>query len=157
MRNEEPYGPPEPEALRREFRFKPTEFEVANRPVDATPANAPIDVNQLYRQANAPKPPPPARGNPTAPPPAENEVHAVLRANLARAQAQGENEVIPARRRLSRRKRDYWLLLALGNALVVGIVLAVGINAMTLAFGFTGIVVLSLVLTWIMWMVLDDY
>jgi len=153
MRSEEPHGPPEPEPPRREFRFKPTEFEVTNRPADATAANAPIDVSQLYRQANAPRPKAPA----TTPRSADNEVHSLLRANLAHAQAKGENEVIPRRRRLSRRQRDYWLLLFGGNLLVVGIVFAAGINTMTLAFGFAAMAVLSLVLTWIMCFVLDDY
>ena len=96
VKNEDPLGPPEPESPRREFRFKPTEFEVTNRPADGTPGNAPIDVTQLYRQANA---------SPVAPSQTENEVHAMLRANLAKDAAKGLNEVIPARRRLSRRRR----------------------------------------------------
>jgi hypothetical protein len=153
VKNEEPLGPPEPEPPRREFRFKPTEFEVANRPADDTPGNAPIDVQQLHRQAKAPSPAPGA----VAPSQAENQVHAMLRANLAKDAARGLNEVIPARRRLSRRKRDFWLILIGGNLLVVGIVLFLGINAMTLAFGFVAMAVLSIILTWIMWFVLDDY
>ena len=40
---------------------------------------------------------------------------------------------------------------------VVGIILGVGVNTMTLAFGAVAIPVLSFVVTWIMWYVLDDY
>jgi hypothetical protein len=154
MRNEEPHGPPEPEPPRREFHFKPTEFEVTNRPADDTPGHAPIDVQQLYRQANTPQPPAPGVILPSQ---AENEVHAILRANVARDDAQGRNAVVPGRRRMSRRKRDYWLLLGGGNLLVVLIVLGLGVNVMTFAFGFAAIVLLSLVLTWMMWFVMDDY
>jgi hypothetical protein len=153
VKNEEPLGPPEPEPPRREFRFKPTEFEVANRPADDTPGNAPIDVTQLYRQATKP----PVAPGTAAPRPAENEVHAMLRANLAKEEAKGLNTVLPQVRRLSRRKRDFWLILTGGNVLVVGIVLLLGINAMTLAFGFVAMAVLSIILTWIMWFVFDNY
>ena len=153
VKNEEPHGPPEPEPPRREFQFKPTTFEVANRPAGETPADRPIDVHQLNRQAAAPKPVPGA----VAPSSAENEVHAILRANLARAQAKGENEVILQPRPPSRRKRDFWLLFIGGNLLVVG---AVGVghkNAVTLIFGLSAIVFFSLGLIWVMWVVMDDY
>jgi hypothetical protein len=153
VKNEEPQGPPEPEPPRREFHFKPTEFEVTNRPVNATPADAPIDVRQLYRQGATPSPPTHAG---TKPAPAENDVHDILRANLARAQAKGQNEVIPVRR-VSRRKRDYWLLLIGGNLTVVGLVLLLQKNFVTLVFGFSAMILVSIALTWIMWFVMDDY
>lgn len=154
MRNEEPQGPPAPEPPRREFHFKPTEFEVANRPAGATPADAPIDVKQLFRQAQT-KSPPPAAGA-AAPAPAKNEVHDLLRANLARARAQGEHDVIPVRR-VSRRKRDYWTLLIGGNLLVVAVVLLLQKNVISLIFGFSAMVFVSIAVTWIMWFVMDDY
>jgi hypothetical protein len=153
MRNEEPHGPPEPEPPRREFHFKPTEFETTNRPADDTPGNAPIDVQQLYRQAGA-RPPPPAANAPVK---AENEVHAILRANVAQAEAKGLNEVIPQPRRPSRRKRDFWLLLAGGNLLVVGTVGVLHKNVITVIFGFSAMVFFSLGLIWVMWVVMDDY
>lgn len=153
MRNEEPHGPPEPESPRREFQFKPTEFETTNRPADDTPGNASIDVQQIHRQATPPSSPPVA----PAPKPAENEVHAILRANLAQANAKGQNEVIPESRRPSRRKRDYWLLLVGGNLAVAGAVSLMHKNVVTLAFGFSAMVFCSLALTWVMWVVLDDY
>jgi hypothetical protein len=153
MRNEEPHGPPEPEPPRREFHFKPTEFEITNRPADDTPGNAPIDVQQFYRQAGVPSPSPAV----PAPVKAENEVHAILRANVAQAEAEGLNKVVPQPRRLSRRKRDYWLLLVGGNLLVVGLVSVLHKNVVTLAFGFGAMIFCSLALTWVTWVVLDDY
>ena len=80
----------------------------------------------------------------------------MLRENVAREKALGLNEVIP-RRRPSRRKRDYWLLLVGGNLLVLGAVSVMQRNIVTLAFGFSAMVFCSLALTWIMWVVLDDY
>lgn len=150
VKSDAPHGPPEPEPPRRDFKFKPTEFETTNRPADDTPGNARIDVKELNRQAAAPPP-----ANPPAP--AENEVHALLRANLARAQAKGENEVIPQPRRPSRRKRDFWLLFIGGNLLFAGAVGALDKNAVTVIFGFSGMVFFSLGLIWVMWVVMDDY
>ena len=153
VKNDDPIGPPEPEPPPREFRFKPTKFERANRPADKTPDNAPIDVQQLYRQANATPPSPRA----TPPPPADNDVHAILRANLARAKAQRLNEVVPQRRQPSRRKRDFWTLFIGGNSLVVGAVCLLHKNPVTLVFGLSAIVFFSLGLIWVMWVVMDDY
>ena len=145
-------GPPDPpEALPREFHFKPTAFARANRPADATPGNAPIDVAQLYRAASAPAP------APAAPRKAENEVHAILRANLAADVAKGLNQVVLQNRRPSRRKRDYWLVLVGGNLGFAGAMLLAHKNVVTLVFGFSGMVFFSIGLTWIMWAVLDDY
>ncbi|MEO6874681.1 MAG: hypothetical protein ABI222_07655 [Opitutaceae bacterium] len=145
--------PREPEATPRTFRFKPTEFERANTPSDNTPGNTPIDVKQHFRRAAAPKSP--AAGLTQAK--AENEVHAMLRANLAKAEAKGLNAVRAQPRRTSRRTRDYWLLLIGGNLLVIGLLCVMSKNVMTLAFGFSAMVFCSLALTWIMWGVLDDY
>jgi hypothetical protein len=151
VKNDEPLGPPEPEPPRREFRFKPPEFDVANRPVKATPTDAPIDVHQLHRLA---RPPPPTAD---APAPAENEIHAILRANLARAEAKGEHELILEPRPPSRRKRDFWLLLIGGNLVVAGAVGGLHKNVITVVFGFSAMVFFSLGLIWVMWFVMDDY
>jgi len=148
-----PPNPPEPETPRREFQFKPPEFERANRPVNESQDSAPIDVRQLYRQAGSPPPAPGA----IAPSQADNEIHAILRANVARAEAQGLNQVIPQRRRPSRRKRDFWLLFVSGNLLVVASVSGLHRNAVTLVFGLSAIVMFSLGLIWVMWVVMDDY
>lgn len=152
MKHDEPEGPPAPEPPPREFKLKPTQFERVNRPADATPGNAPIDVQQLYRQANASPP------RPSAPPPAtaKNDVHAILRANLEEAKAKGLYDVIP-QRRTSRRKRDFWVLLIGGNVLMLGALAVMHRNPVTLVFGFSAMVFCSLALTWVMWFVMDDY
>lgn len=149
MRNEDPLGPPEPERPPRTFQFKPTEFEISNRPPGATPADRPIDVRQLNRLAG---PPPPS-----AAAPAENEIHTLLRANLARSQAQGEHELMLPLRRPSRRKHDFWLLLIGGNLLAAGAVGVLHRNVITVVFGFSAMVFFSLGLIWVMWFVMDDY
>lgn len=143
--------PPEPAPPPREFHFKPTEYERANRPAGATPGNAPITVAQLYRAAGGPGPSPAARTQP------ENEVHAILRANLAANDAKGLNQFVIEQRRPSRRKRDYWLVLTAGNLVFGGFMILAHKNVISLVFGFSGMIFFSIGLTWIMWMVLDDY
>ncbi len=153
VKNDDPQGPPPPDPPPREFKLKPTEFERVNRPADATPGNAPIDVRQLYKQANAS--PPLQKASP--PPAAENDVHAILRANVDEAKAQGHYDVIPERQRVSRRTRDFWMLLIGGNVLMVGALAVLHRNPVTLVFGFSAMVFCSLALTWVMWFVMDDY
>ena len=148
-----PPNPPTPEPPQRGSPPKPPNFERVNRPVNESQDSAPIDVKQLYRQAGTPPPAPGA----VAPSKAENEIHAILRANVARAEAQGLNQVIPERRRPSRRKRDFWLLFISGNLLVVASVSGLYRNAVTLVFGLAAIVMFSLGLIWVMWVVMDDY
>ena len=148
-----PSNPPEPETPRRVIPSKPPGFERVNRPVDENQGSAPIDVKQLYRQAGSPAPAPGA----VAPSKADNEVHAILRANVARAKTQGLNSVIPQRRRPSRRQRDFWLLFIGGNLLVVMVVAELHRNVVTLVFGLSAIVFFSLGLIWVMWVVMDDY
>jgi hypothetical protein len=82
--------------------------------------------------------------------PEENEIHAVLRDNLARANAAGLNEVSPRPRR-SRRRRDYFLTLLIGNTVLVG-----GAFLMPV-FAIAGMIIFNLGATWIMWFVMDDY
>jgi hypothetical protein len=146
-----PPDPQDPENPRREFRFKPPEFEPDNRPAELHGSNAPIDVSQHYRLASRPAPAPGTAVK------AENEVHAILRANVARAEAKGLNQVVPGRRRPSRRKRDYWTMLAGGNLLVGGVMLAAHNSIPMLVLGLSGAVLFSVGLTWMMWFVMDDY
>ena len=57
----------------------------------------------------------------------------------------------------SRRKRDYWLLLIGGNLAIIGLVGLFQLNPVTVVFGFAGVIILTVSLTWIMWFVMDDY
>ena len=119
----------EPDPPRKFYGFKPREFETANapRPAAARPAAAPlpdpgivrvsdarIDVRDLHRTA--------ATGQPllSAPPAPirENDVHTILRDNLAVADAAGLNQVtIDPRYRTphQRRVRRCWILLVAVN------------------------------------------
>src|SRR5436309_729369 len=105
---------------RKFYGLKPKEFDrvnepaapapVAPEPTPSNPASASptgrIDVRDLTRSAA--KNMPLLSGNIAANRP--NEVHAVLRDNVARADAAGLNELAPKAARVSRRRRDYWLL-----------------------------------------------
>ncbi|MBS0664204.1 MAG: hypothetical protein JSR48_13140 [Verrucomicrobia bacterium] len=150
---------PAPEAPRREVRFKDREFERDNPPVQGVDAAPAFDVRDLLELANkAPKAPP--ADSPLPPsiaPPATNDVHAILRANLERERERGLYEVAMGKRRPSRRKRDYWALLIGLNALLVAFAFVIGLNVVTAVYTFSGIILITIGLTWIMWFIMDDY
>ena len=152
----------EPDPPRKFYGFKPREFAAANppRPAAAPPPAAPLPDPGLVRPHDAPIDvrelhPAAATGHPllaAAPAPArENDVHAILRHNLAVADAAGLNRVALTPKRPSRRRRDYWLALALGNA-----AFAIG-GVIQPVFAAAGFILYNVGLTWIMWGVLDDY
>jgi hypothetical protein len=124
---DEPATPP------RNFAFKPKEFE----------------------RVNAPRP---EAGDAAAPPPAANDVYAIRAEIRAREIASGQDELIPvARPQTTRRRRDYWLLLAGGNLALLAVVAFVGPNPMTFIFGAAGVIIYSVGLTWVMWAVMGRY
>ena len=154
--------PDDPDPPRKFYGFKPTKFEQVNSPrppaPDETPAaspppapdavrDTPIDIRELVRQGAQSGPV--LKGN--APANRDNEVHAILRDNLARANAAGLNEVAPPAPRKSRRKRDYLLSLLIGNVLLI---VGTTINPV---FGVAGLILFNVGITWIMWVVMDDY
>ncbi len=153
--------PDAPDPPRKHYKFKPTEFENVNgvprdSPLhEAQPLPDPgiveshkvrIDVRDLARAAAIPT----EKSQPSPAAPA-NDVHAMLRDNLARANAAGVNRVALTPKRPSRRKRDYFIALAAGNAL-----LAVATMIQPI-FGAAGLIIYNIGLTWIMWFVMDDY
>lgn len=89
--------------------------------------------------------------------PDASEIHAVLRENLDRANAAGLNEVIERPRRVSRRKRDYWILFFLGNGFFGGALAYFGLSSIPGMFGFGGMVFFTCALTFVMWFVMDEY
>jgi hypothetical protein len=120
----------QPDPPRKVYGFKPREFERANpaRP-DASSPDLPapdpgiapardekIDVQDLIRAGAGIGP---ALGN-NATVNRANDVHAILRQNHAHANATGLNDLKPMPKRRSRRRRDYWLLLAAGNGFMLG-------------------------------------
>ncbi len=153
----------EPDPPRKIYGFKPREFERANptpagSPAADVPPPAPdpgitaagegkIDVNDLIRSgAGAGR-----QLGSNAVANRANDVHAMLRENLARANAAGLNALAPQPKRKSKRKRDYFLLLAAGNMLLtLGFVLQP-------IFAGAGFVLFNIGLAWIMWFVMDDY
>lgn len=145
-------SPDEPEPPRREFRFKDREFERDNRPLDQDDNQPAIDVRSLYKQAGtpAPKPKQPA-------PPAENEVHAILRANVARATEAGDNDLELKPKRMSRRNRDYWTLFVLGNGFIAVAMLLFTHNLIAVLGSIAAMLIFTVALTWVMRFVMDDY
>ena len=153
----------EPAPPRKTYGFKPREFERANpaRPgapsADPPPAPDPgivaaegeqeIDVNDLIRAGAGSGPQ--LRSNAGANRP--NDVHAMLRENLAQANAAGLNDLTLPPKRKSKRTRDYFLLLVSGN-----LILAFGFVLQPI-FAGAGVVLFNFGLAWIMWVVMDDY
>jgi len=125
--------PAEPEPPRKTYGFKPKEFERVNAPRPADAADA-------------------------APPPAANDVFALQRELRAREIAAGLDELKPpARPRWRRRKRDYWTAMILVNALAAAVTLFSRGNVVVLVYAFAGAIILSGALTWVVWVLLDDY
>jgi hypothetical protein len=166
----DPSDPP-----RKFYDLKPKEFERVNAPVagqpspSATPPSSPpvsppslpeldsskpIDVRELFQQASTPGP-----VLSKGPRNDLNEVHAVLRDNLARANEAGLNDVPLRPKRPSRRKRDYISLMIGANAVLA--FLAISFFRSHNVIGFVsvmaGIGMLSASITWVMWFVMDDY
>jgi hypothetical protein len=155
---------------RKFYQLKPTEFERMNRPPgESLPAQQPdspvapeaidrtaperIEVRDLVRHG--------ATGVPllgaNQPANRANDVHTMLQENLAKADAAGLNEVTPRRRRPSRRKRDYFLLLIPINAFFAFWAFGPWANAVTFVYGIGGIALFTAGLSWVMWGVMDDY
>jgi hypothetical protein len=180
----------EPDPPRKFYGLKPKEFERVNAaPAPATPnvaadpgiaqaGSGPIDVKDLIRAGAGEGP---ALGwHKVAN--RDNEVHSILRDNLARANAAGLNEVLPVTHKFRRRRRDY-LVLMMGGNLFIGVVYAVemfiGFQVQTLAakmpnefsnlvryalhtptsyaMALVGMVFFSGCLTWLMYGIMDDY
>jgi hypothetical protein len=154
---------------RKFYQFKPKEFEVVNdrvAPLPAPDSGGPpdagpteinagrIDVRDLFKQANASGPRRPAELRRED---GLNDVQLMMRESAAREQKAVPSLLTPQIRRSSKRKRDYWLALFAGYALIALAVVLFGPNVITLGFAAGGVILLTIGLTWIMWFVLDDY
>jgi hypothetical protein len=143
----EPDDPP-----RKNYATKPREFERVNAPSSAVP---PMPTAQdLAKLAGSPVPTRPGPGRPKADDP--NDVYAVLQQNRAVAQKHGQNEVV-IKKTISRRKRDFWLLIVPSNLLLAVLTWQGRGDPLILVCGLSGMVVASLSITWIMWQVMNDY
>ena len=143
----EPDDPP-----RKNYGFKDRQFQRDN--VRAS-TDAPMPTaKELAIMAGPPKPG--AKG-PTGPKATDpNDVFAVLEENRATERRLGKDEIV-VKKLKSKRRRDYLLLLVLGNLLIVALVALGGFNPISMIFGLAGIIMLSLGATWIMWFVMDRY
>jgi hypothetical protein len=122
-----------PEPAPRKFAFKPNEFERVNDPR-------------------------PEAGAETAAPPAANDVFALRQEIREREIAAGMDNLKPADRpRSNKRRRDFWLMLVGGNLAIAGTGAIVGFNVMTAVYVFAGVILYTLGLTWVMWVVVDRY
>lgn len=161
--------PDESDPPRKYYDFKHREFERANKSkrgpdplpeVDGLAESAydptdPIDVRELCQQAQAPGPTLARDPLPTE----QNDVHGILRENLARENAAGLNNVPVAKRKLSKRTRDYWFLIVFGN--IVMTLIAVNAyragNAVVFVYMMAGLGLYNAAVTWVMWAVMDRY
>lgn len=83
--------------------------------------------------------------------PDPNDVRAVLRENLTKANTAGLNDVRPPTPRRSRRRRDYLIALLAGNLVLFLSLLVSPI------FAGAGIIIYNVGLAWAVWVVMDDY
>lgn len=143
--------PDEPDPPRKFYRFKDREFARDNAPGGAPPPT----VQELAKLAGVHHDPRPRAGAPKAGDP--NDVYHALARNR-RAEQQHNLDAIEVRKRArSRRMFDFWVLLIGGNLAILGGVTVLGPNVVSLLFGFGGVIIFSISLTWIMWQVMDRY
>lgn len=85
-----------------------------------------------------------------------NDALALLRENRDVEQGHGF-DAIESRKVRSRRLRDYLLLLATGNILIVAVVVAPPANVVTVVFGLSRAILFSVELGSVMWQVVGRY
>ncbi len=127
--------PDAPDSPRKNYGFKPKEFERVNAPrpeADVAPES----------------------------PPAANDVFAIQRDLRAREIAAGGDELAPPDRPVrSRRKRDYWLLTLIFNGVLVPLTLW-GYrtqNAVLFVYGIAALALVNIALAWVLWVLMDNY
>ena len=148
----EPDDPP-----RKHYGFKDRTFKRDNLPPSAVPPMPTVKELAIMAGHKAPPPAKPApaaanRGKAGDP----NDVYAVLDQNRAVEQSDGQDTVV-IKKKISRRKRDYWLVLIMSNLAITGLVGMFGFNVMSAIFGLAGVIIITLGTTWIMWFLIDDY
>jgi hypothetical protein len=89
--------------------------------------------------------------------PGENEIHEILRHNQSVAEQSGANHIDILETKVSRRSRDYWWLLFTCYLLATGGVALAGFSPLAVAIGICASFMLTVCLTWIMWVTVDKY
>lgn len=139
-----------PDPPPKKYDLKERQFKRENIPGAAVPTAKELAMISGQRAPTGPKlTVGPKPGDP-------NDVHVVLQQNRAVEQKLGLNE-LQIKEIKSRRKRDFLLMLLGGNLLIVTLIIITGFNVISVIFGFAGIVIFSLALTWIMWQVMGKY
>jgi hypothetical protein len=128
---------------RKHYKLGEAKFERVNA---AAPA---AEDSSISNQA--------AGGAKPAEPPKESDVHKILLENRAVDKDAGLFDVAPVVKRPSRRKRDYWLLLLMGNGFFSIPLAYWGLRSIPGLFAGAGIIFFSISLTWVMWLIIDDY
>jgi hypothetical protein len=140
------------EPPRKNYGFKDREFQRDN-PLSSDAPPLPT-AKELAKMAGGPAPSAQRKAGAKAGDP--NDVFNILQHNRTIEQKHGLDKV-EVRRTRSRRKRDYWLLIVPSN-LLLGILTWQGRgNPFFLVGGLSGIIVVSIAATWIMWFVMEDY
>jgi hypothetical protein len=86
-----------------------------------------------------------------------NDVQVLMRQHAAKMRRADLDESTPRPRRVSRRKRDYWIVLIPLNAFFAFFAFGPFRNPMTFAFGLGGMIIVTVGLTWVMFFIMDDY
>lgn len=143
---------PEEDPPRKVYGFKDREFKRDNAPTGSVPP--PPTVKELAMMAGPVIPSPKGATGPKAGDP--NDVYSALQHNRTIEKMHGGDQV-EIRQIKSKRVRDFWLLLIGGNLLIVGVVVVLGLNPVTVIFGLGGVILFSVGLSWIMWQVMGRY
>lgn len=142
--------PDEPEPPRKTYGFKEREFQRDN----ALGGEAMPTAQDLAKLAGTHHNPKPRDYAAKAEDP--NDVFKVLEHNR-RVEQRHDFDAIEIRKIRSRKLRDYWIGMIGVNGLIVGLVLLLGPNIVSVMFGLAGVIIFSLSYSWLMWQIISRY
>lgn len=140
----------EPEPPRKNFGFKDREFKRDN----ALGGEAMPTAEELAKIAGNYHNPKPREYAAKADDP--NDVFKVLEHNR-RVEKRHDFDAIEIRKIRSQKWRDYWIGMIGVNGTIVGLVLLLGPNVVSVMFGLGGIIIFSLSYSWLMWQIISRY
>jgi hypothetical protein len=82
------------------------------------------------------------------------DVHQILQSNL-RSTVPGEKP-LDLTKKLSRRKKDYWISMLAANLLYLTLYFVVPRNIISMLFIFSGVIVTNIGLAWVLLFIMDD-
>ena len=143
--------PDEPEPPRKHYGFKEREFKRDNA-LGGEPTPSVQDLAKLAGSHHNPKG---RTGAAKADDP--NDVYHVLSRNRAAEQKHNLDAIEIRKKKRSQKWRDYWVGMIGVNGVIVGLVVLLGPNIVSVMFGVAGIVIFSLSYTWLMWQIISRY